>query len=82
MALAAYKRKRSHNNKTRQRKRSKSGMISVNKLIKKGKKSALPATIEPMLASLSENVTNSELYQYEVKWDGYRIISYVKNGNV
>jgi bifunctional non-homologous end joining protein LigD len=61
---------------------SKSGTSSVNKLIKKGKRSSMPDRIEPMLASLSKNVSNSELYQYEVKWDGYRIISFVKNGNV
>lgn len=42
----------------------------------------MPATVRPMLATLSEGLTNDERYVYEVKWDGYRIIAIVKNKKV
>src|SRR5437868_4431551 len=35
-----------------------------------------------MLATLSEKVLNDDAYIYEVKWDGYRIISFIKNGKI
>jgi bifunctional non-homologous end joining protein LigD len=55
---------------------------AVIESITQGKKSAMPEDITPMLATLSENVTNNPKYIYEVKWDGYRIISYVKKKSV
>jgi bifunctional non-homologous end joining protein LigD len=42
----------------------------------------LPRHIEPMLCTLSREVKQSDDYLYEMKWDGYRIISYVENGTV
>ncbi len=37
----------------------------------------MPDAVRPMLATLSEGITNNEQYLYEVKWDGYRIIAFV-----
>jgi bifunctional non-homologous end joining protein LigD len=36
--------------------------------------------IEPMLCTLVKEVTDDPQYLYEIKWDGYRIISYCKDG--
>jgi len=43
---------------------------------KKGKKSPMPSSIAPMLATLTKTVINDPKYLYEIKWDGYRIIAY------
>jgi bifunctional non-homologous end joining protein LigD len=38
--------------------------------------------VAPMLATLHKKVFDDTEWLYEVKWDGYRIISYLQNGNV
>ena len=40
----------------------------------------MPAKLSPMLCMLVKEVPRSSDYIYEIKWDGYRIISFV-NGN-
>ena len=35
-----------------------------------------------MLCTLTKEVVQDEDYLYEVKWDGYRIISYIEDGKV
>ncbi len=47
-----------------------------------GTKSTMPNEIAPMLATLVKDPVNSPEYLYEIKWDGYRIIAYVKGGQV
>ncbi|WP_343558936.1 DNA ligase D [Sphingobacterium sp.] len=42
----------------------------------------MPAHISPMLCTLVKDPLDSEDYLYEVKWDGYRIISFVEKGKV
>jgi len=54
----------------------------VQKLIKSGKKQAMPGEIAPMLCTLTKEPIDDRGYLYEIKWDGYRIISHVKNGKV
>jgi bifunctional non-homologous end joining protein LigD len=54
----------------------------MNKLIKAGKKQAMPASIAPMLCTLTKDPIGDPEYIYEIKWDGYRIISYVQKGKV
>jgi bifunctional non-homologous end joining protein LigD len=49
---------------------------AIKKLIAKGKKSAIPARVSPMLCTLTKEVLDSDEYLYELKWDGYRIVSY------
>jgi bifunctional non-homologous end joining protein LigD len=46
------------------------------------KKSTLPENIEPMLATLVDEPFHEPGWIYEIKWDGYRAISYINNGNV
>lgn len=56
--------------------------VSNNRTAKKGIKSAIPASIKPMLCTLTKEVIQDTGYLYEVKWDGYRIIAYCNNGKV
>jgi bifunctional non-homologous end joining protein LigD len=53
------------------------------KLLKRGRSSAMPKNIEPMLATLVEEIPGDEQnWTYEIKWDGYRAIAYLNNGGV
>ena len=52
------------------------------KLLKKGKASAIPRNIEPMLATLADEIPDDENWIYEIKWDGYRGIAYLNKGTV
>jgi len=47
-------------------------------LIRKGKKSAFPDGLKPMLCTLVKEPFSDEHFLYEVKLDGYRVIAYVK----
>lgn len=42
----------------------------------------MPAHVEPMLCTLVKEPVESEEYLYELKWDGYRIVSSVENKQV
>jgi bifunctional non-homologous end joining protein LigD len=54
----------------------------IRALVKSGKKQAMPGKIAPMLCTLTKEPMDDREYLYEVKWDGYRIISYVNKGKV
>jgi bifunctional non-homologous end joining protein LigD len=41
-----------------------------------------PPLVEPMLATLVRNPFRSDEFLYELKWDGYRVLSHVINGEV
>src|SRR5687767_9401991 len=45
-----------------------------------GRKSPMPSFVSPMLCTLTKEPIDDHDYIYEIKWDGYRIISFV-NGN-
>ncbi len=45
-------------------------------------KHSMPAFVEPMLATLDEKPFDRYDWIFEVKWDGYRSIAIVKNGDV
>jgi len=47
-----------------------------------GKKATFPKNLSPMLATLVDQPFDEPGWMYEVKWDGYRAIAYVKNGKV
>ena len=40
----------------------------------------MPAKVSPMLCTLTREVPDDARYLYEIKWDGYRIISYTQKG--
>jgi bifunctional non-homologous end joining protein LigD len=49
-------------------------------LAQKGIKSPFPQVIEPMLATKISEPFNDPNWLYEIKWDGYRIVSHVQRG--
>ncbi len=51
-------------------------------LIIAGKKAKFPQKIAPMLATLVTKPFDKPGWIYEVKWDGYRAIAFIKNGEV
>jgi bifunctional non-homologous end joining protein LigD len=56
---------------------------ALRKLLKKGKSSAIPRNIEPMLATLVDEIPgNEQNWIYEIKWDGYRAVAYLNEGVV
>lgn len=55
---------------------------TLQKLLKKGKKAAMPESIEPMFATLVSEPVTEKGWLYEMKWDGYRTIAYLNNGSV
>lgn len=54
--------------------------IQADALLKKGKKSRMPADVKPMLATLVNEPFDDPGWQYEVKWDGYRALAYINKG--
>lgn len=51
-------------------------------ILKKGIRSSMPANIEPMLATLVNEVVNEAGWMYEMKWDGYRAVSYMNRRKI
>jgi bifunctional non-homologous end joining protein LigD len=56
--------------------------LEADTLLKKGKRSKIPADIKPMLATLVAEPFHDPDWIYEVKWDGYRSLAYVNKGKV
>ena len=55
----------------------------ITKALKKGRSSAMPRDVEPMLATLVDEIPGDEQnWIYEIKWDGYRALAYLKKGTV
>ncbi|HSM85238.1 MAG TPA: DNA ligase D, partial [Candidatus Limnocylindrales bacterium] len=44
--------------------------------------SAMPSKVEPMLATLSNELPAGSDWLFEVKWDGYRAICFIEHGKV
>ena len=59
-----------------------SGGNSSIKDLKGAVKRPMPAAIQPMLASIAEDPFDDPNWLFEIKWDGYRVISFVENGKV
>jgi bifunctional non-homologous end joining protein LigD len=47
-----------------------------------GHKAPMPRVIHPMLATLAEGAFDDPQWLYEIKWDGYRAITYLDGGSV
>ncbi|HXL55162.1 MAG TPA: DNA ligase D, partial [Chitinophagaceae bacterium] len=54
----------------------------ISSLLKKGKKAPFPHDITPMLATVVDKPFDDGNWIYEIKWDGYRALAYLKNGKV
>ncbi|MFA6087138.1 DNA ligase D [Mucilaginibacter sp.] len=51
-------------------------------ILKKAPKGAIPTGIKPMLATLVNEPFDDPDWVYEVKWDGYRTLGFINNGDV
>jgi bifunctional non-homologous end joining protein LigD len=51
-------------------------------VLNEGVRKAMPKTVSPMLCTLTKDVVADDDYLYEIKWDGYRIVSHVDSGKV
>jgi len=49
----------------------------VESLLAKGKRSAFPVDVKPMLATLVDKPIEEQGWLYEIKWDGYRALGYI-----
>ncbi|HWH60763.1 MAG TPA: non-homologous end-joining DNA ligase [Terriglobales bacterium] len=61
------------------------GSSSANSAVKAlqgAAKRAMPSAITPMLASLCEKPFDDPNWLFEIKWDGYRAVSFLENGDV
>ena len=47
-----------------------------------GEKSPFPIDLSPMLATLVDKPFDSKEWLFEIKWDGYRAVSFINNGEV
>lgn len=56
--------------------------IDVAKVLKDAPKKAFYDHVEPMLATLVDKPFDDKDWLYEVKWDGYRAVSFLKGGKV
>jgi bifunctional non-homologous end joining protein LigD len=50
--------------------------------LEKAKKSAMPTTLSPQLAMLAEHPPMGDQWIHEVKFDGYRVLAFIKAGKV
>src|SRR6202012_46970 len=60
----------------------KENTVGIQPLLKNIKRSAFPTTVKPMLATRVDKPFDNEDWIYEIKWDGYRAVSFIKNGKV
>lgn len=56
--------------------------ISAVKDVKGAIKRAMPTAITPMLASLCDEPFDDPNWLFEIKWDGYRAVAFLENGDV
>ncbi len=50
--------------------------------LKGARKEAMPRAIRPMLATLVDEAFDDEQWLFEVKWDGYRALAFIDDGEV
>ena len=55
-----------------------------NKVVlpREARKARFPGFIEPMKAKLIDKIFSEKDWVYELKWDGYRALAYIRNGEV
>ncbi|WP_426479306.1 DNA ligase D [Chryseobacterium sp. CBSDS_008] len=54
----------------------------ISDILKKAPKQAFYTGVEPMLATLVNKPFDDDGWIYEVKWDGYRAVAFMKDGKV
>ena len=60
----------------------KSPDVDIAAILKKGKKQRFPDSLQPMLTTLVDGPFDDAGWEYEVKWDGYRALAYLNDGEV
>jgi bifunctional non-homologous end joining protein LigD len=64
---------------------SSSSVISASSAVKNlegATRRPMPSTIRPMLASVVEKAFEDPNWVFEIKWDGYRAVSFIEHGTV
>ena len=56
--------------------------IDIKTILAKAPKRDFFSTLKPMLATLVDKPFEEDGWLYEVKWDGYRAIAFMKNGKI
>lgn len=56
--------------------------IDVKAILKKAPKGDLPTGMKPMLATLVDKPFDDPDWVYEIKWDGYRTLGFINQGEV
>lgn len=54
--------------------------VDTAALLKAAPQSPMPEMVKPMLATLVDAPFDDPDWQYEVKWDGFRTLAYIRNG--
>lgn len=55
---------------------------NITDLLKKSPKQVFYTAVQPMLATLIDEPFDDQNWVYEVKWDGYRAVAFMKNGKI
>lgn len=55
---------------------------SLRELIRKATRSPMPDVVSPMLCTLVREPFTGPQWLFEVKWDGYRLVSHIRKGKV
>jgi len=55
---------------------------NIQALIKKGDAVPFPTNVSPMLATLVDKPFDEPGWLYEIKWDGYRAVIYLHDGEI
>ncbi|MEP7377865.1 MAG: DNA ligase D [Chitinophagaceae bacterium] len=55
---------------------------AIKKMIARGDKSPMPGNVSPMLCTLVKEPPQDDDYFFEIKWDGYRINSFIQNKKI
>ena len=61
---------------------SKNAKSEIKKLLKKAVNAKMPRNILPMHFKLAPVAFSDQDWQYEIKWDGFRTLAYLQNGEV
>ena len=59
-----------------------SNNIEVKSLLKDAGKAPMPVNILPMSFKIAQAAFDNEAWQFEIKWDGFRILSYSQPGKI
>src|SRR5438128_1203105 len=70
------------NNGQRTKPASVVSVASVVDALKGAQKRPMPSAITPMLASIVEKPFDDPNWLFEIKWDGYRAVSFIEDGGV